>query len=59
MLCYYKNKGEPMKKTTVEEFIAEGKLPIEAISPEIIERHNIKVGNITPYTRLKVISTKE
>ncbi len=32
-----------------------GELPIESLSAEIIEKYEIKEGDITPVTKLKIV----
>jgi hypothetical protein len=45
-----------MKKEEIIERIAKGELSIESIDPELVERYKLKVGDITPFTRLKIVS---
>jgi metal-dependent HD superfamily phosphatase/phosphodiesterase len=42
-----------MKKELIVEYMKKGELPIESLSSEIIEKYEIKEGNITPVTGLK------
>ena len=32
-----------------------GEISIKSIEPKFVEKHNVQVGDITPWTRLKVI----
>jgi len=44
-----------MKKENIMEYIKKGELPIESLSSEMIEKYEIKEGDITPLTKLKII----
>jgi metal-dependent HD superfamily phosphatase/phosphodiesterase len=44
-----------MKKEIIVEYMKKGELPIESLSSEIIEKYEIKEGDITPVTKLKII----
>ena len=46
-----------MKKENIVEHMKKGELPIESLSSEIIEKYEIKEGDITPVTGLKIIKT--
>ena len=44
-----------MKKETIVEYMKKGELPIESLSSGILEKYKIKEGDITPFTKLKII----
>ena len=44
-----------MTKKRIREFIKKGKLPINAIDEEYRKENNIKIGMVTPFTKLKIV----
>ena len=46
-----------MKKELIVEYMKKGELPIESLSPKIVEKYEIKEGDITPVTGLKIVKT--
>ena len=45
-----------MKKKKLEDYVEERSLPINEIEEKVIEKYQIRVNDLTPFTGLRIIN---